>query len=167
MTIDFDFPEVTDQESYSPLEDGTYLFKVADLVDPGISDYGNPRVQWITNVAEQVNGKWVGVNNEDGSPYEKWIFSNLPKNGQAMSPQNETRKMIEAILGRKLEDGEKPSPALLIGQRFTAQLGPYRRKSDQKLTQILNKDSIRAFVVKSKAPPAPVPETEDDSEEAF
>lgn len=167
MAVDFDFPQVTDSESYSPLEDGTYLFKVADLEDPGPGDYGNPRVKWITHVAEKVNGSWVAVLNEDGSPYEKWIFSNLPKNDQPMGPKQETRVMIEAIIGRTLADEEKPSPSMVLNKYFTAMLGPYRRKKDNALTQILLKDSIKSHTFggrNGKAAPAPPPPPVEESE---
>lgn len=167
MTIAFG--TVTDEDAtYSVIDDGKYGFKVQDLEQLEPNEWGNPRIQWYLLVWEMTNGKWVPVLDAEGQQYVKYAFTNLPKDGKPMGPNNQTRIMVEAIIGRKLQDGDTASDELVRDKVFTGMLGPYRSKTG-KVSQILLPDSIRPFNSAGKkaptAPPPPPPPAEDMSDD--
>jgi hypothetical protein len=163
------FGTVTDaEEQYSPIDDGKYMFQVADLQQLEPNEWGNPRIQWFLPVAEQgANGKWVPVLDSEGQQYVKYAYTNLPKEGKPMGPNNQTRIMVEKILGRKLEDGETASDEMVRGKVFVGMLGPYRSKTG-KVSQILMPESIKPMASSPKgkaAPPPPPPVAEDTDDD--
>lgn len=167
------FGPVTDEESgYSPIEDGRYLFHVSELEGLPPNEYGTPRIKWNLLTAEHVNGKWVPVLDGEGQQYVKFMYTNLPKpkadgSPNPMGPNNQTRLVIEAILGRKLKEGETASEDMVLGKNFIALLGPHRSKTNpNKISQVVLTDRIQPFESKNDkaeaAPPPPPPPAEDE-----
>lgn len=172
------FGTATDEEStYAVIDDGKYGFKVQDLEQLEVNEWGNPRVLWLLPTWELTGGKWVPVLDSEGQQYIKHMYTNLPKLNpdgtmKPMGPNNQTRIVVEKIIGRKLEEGETASDALVRDRVFTGMLGPYRSKTG-KVSQIVLPDSIKPFNSagggkKAAAVPPPPPaadETDDDDDD--
>lgn len=142
------------------LEPGKYLGKVVELEEtpPSLQhpEWG-AGIKWIWNLAEQgANGAWVLKTQTDAAgqptdvPYPFWQFSSAK-----LTPGSKARPWIEALLGRKLIDGQDKGADLaaqIIGAKAILMIGPQAQKDGTiKQDCIL---SASPFKATAKAAPA-------------
>lgn len=123
-------------QSSSFLEPGKYLGKVVELeqTQPSLQhpEWG-AGIKWVFNLAESAGaGKWARVMKKDDAgqptdePYSFWQFSSAK-----LTPGSKARPWVEALLGRKLVEGQDKGADLaeqLIGKKAILMIGPQAQK---------------------------------------
>ncbi len=97
------------------LDEGRYILTVLRLEPTEHAEWGLG-IKWVFSVAPAATPEAVKYDDQ-GNVYEFWQSTS-----RKMSPRAKARKWSEVLLGRKLEEGQKPSPRDLIGRKMNAMI---------------------------------------------
>lgn len=100
------FAPATDQSEIVLPEPDRYLVKCLAIEDAPDKGFG-PGVKWVFELTHAATGERL--------PNELWQFTSIK-----MGPKSKARPIIEALLGRPLENREVPDPDKLIGRTMVA-----------------------------------------------
>ena len=129
------------------------------------SDFG-PQWRWVFAIESVVYSSDDEAEEFVGE--DLWGFSS-----QGLGPQHKARKWIEALMQRKLEEGEPVEESDLIGRKAVANVVDHERKDGTQSTKIAQDGGLSPYKKKGKKKPAPQPEpededdTDDDSDDPF
>lgn len=104
------FP-ATDRAEFELVEPGKYIATCTAIEDAPDKGFG-PGVKWVFKLVDPATNQTV--RNSNGFDLEFWQFTSTK-----MGPKARARPIIEALLGRTLENGEIPNSNKLIGTAMT------------------------------------------------
>jgi hypothetical protein len=121
------------------------------------SDFG-PQWRWIFQIKSVVYSSDDEAEEFIGE--DLWGFSS-----QGLGPSHKARKWIEALMQRKLEEGEEVEESDIIGQLAVANVVDHERKDGTQSTKIAQDGGLSPYKKKGKKKPPPPPVDEDDDED--
>ena len=124
------------------------------------SDFG-PQWRWVFEIKSVIHSSDDEADEYVGE--DLWGFSS-----QGLGPQHKARKWIEALLQRKLEEGEAVEEEDIIGKLAVANVVDHERKDGTQSTKIAQEAGLTPYKKKGKkkqAAPEPEPD-DDDSDES-
>lgn len=130
--------------------------KKIDDVESSFSEDGN--WQWVFEIEDVINS--------DDDEAEEFIGQELfGFTSKGLGPRHKARGWIEALLGRKLEEGEAVAEDDLIGAKAVANVIPHTRQDGTESTKIASEAGLTRYKAKKKSKPAPPPVDDDEDTE--
>lgn len=138
MTLD-QLPVVSNRAGFRLCPPGTYLVELVGIDEEENPQYERPTAVFRFRVLRVLKLESDDPNDQDaaaewvGREIRAWV--GIP---QALTPRTTMRKYVEALLGRPLEEGERPRVSQLIGRRARATVEHYYTR-DGKLSHRIEK----------------------------